>query len=304
MKIAILFAGQGSQYPGMGKSLYENLGCVRKVLDLLEQIRPGTLKMCFQGTPADLALTANTQPCIFAVDIAAALALREREITPVALAGFSLGEIPALGFSGALSIEDAFKLVNYRAQLMEKAANEVNGAMAAVLKLDNDIICEICSQVGNVMPANFNSPGQCVISGLADAVDRAIKLAMDAGGRAIKLPVSGAFHSPYMKSAAEKFYEHLISIKFSPAEYELYSNVTADKYGDDYAYLLSQQIVSPVRWEETILNMHAKGIDVFIEAGPGKTLSGLVKRILPGSTVLYVEDMESLNSTVKFLEGT
>lgn len=302
-KIAFVFSGQGAQYSGMGKSLYLCSEAAKSVFDMAEGIRPGTIKQCFEAGSEELSLTINTQPCVFLVDLAAALALKEQGIVPSAVAGFSLGEIAALAFAGAFSHENAFRLVAARAGFMHEASQNTAGAMAAVLKLGEEQIFDLCSRIKNVYPANFNSPGQIVVSGQKDAVSEFIKQAQGMGGRAVPLAVSGAFHSPLMAPAAEKLAEAFESFKPQAPRLPVYANVTARPYQEDIKTLLCEQTQKPVRWQKTIENMVQDGIDTFIEVGPGKTLCGLIKKTVPGARVFNVEDEQSLISTLNALKG-
>ena len=202
-KIAFVFSGQGAQAPGMGKELYECSDAAKAVFELCDSIRPGTSEQCFNGTKEELTVTANTQPDMFAVEVAAARALVEAGIQPDALAGFSLGEISALAFSGAVSLEDGFKLVCRRGELMQEASNAADSAMVAVVKLPPEKVEELAGQFDQVYPVNYNSPAQTVCAGLSSSMDGFKAAVKAAGGRALPLKVSGAFHSPFMSSAAK-----------------------------------------------------------------------------------------------------
>lgn len=297
-KIAFIFSGQGAQYSGMGKSLYTYSSAARRVFDMADGIRPGTTAQCFDGTPEELTVTENTQPCVFCVDLAAAAALREAGIHADMLAGFSLGEIAALAFSGAVSYEDGFKLVCRRAKHMQNASKEAPAAMAAVLKLSNGEVIALTKEFENVYAVNFNSPGQVVVSGEPGALEAFKQRVRDAGGKAMPLKVSGGFHSPFMAPASDAFMNELDAFTITPPSIPLYSNVTAKPYEDDYRYLLAQQIKSPVRWQRTVENMIAGGAGTFIEVGPGKVLSGLISRISDKVRAFNVEDEASLLNTV------
>lgn len=302
-KIAFVFAGQGAQAPGMGKSLYETYPAARKVFDTAESIRPGTLTQCFEGTPEELAITQNTQPCLYCVDLAAAEALRAEGIIPAAAAGFSLGELAALTFSGAASPEVGFSIVCRRAHRMQQAAEQAPAAMAAVVKLPNSVVEELCSHYSAVYPVNYNSPGQLVVAGDLAQLEPFKEEVKAAGGRAIPLKVSGGFHSPFMAPAAQAFAQDLLDFPLDFPKIPLYANVTAAPYAGDPKSLLARQIQSPVRWQETVEHMLAAGIDTFIEVGPGKTLCGLIAKIAPGTRTLQVEDAASLESTLTILKG-
>jgi [acyl-carrier-protein] S-malonyltransferase len=265
---------------------------------MADRIRPGTSAQCFSGTAEELTVTENTQPCLFCVDLAAAAALREAGVSPDMLAGFSLGELAALACSGAVTEEDAFRLVVKRAQHMQKASQSVSAAMVAVLKLDDETVIGLCSGIDNVYPVNFNSPGQVVVAGEVAALETLKERVKEAGGKAMPLKVGGGFHSPFMAPAADAFQAELDPVLFTPPAVPLYANVTAKPYEDDFKDLLARQIKSPVQWSKTVENMIENGADTFIECGPGKVLSGLVARISDKVRVLNVEDAESLNKTL------
>lgn len=299
-KIAFVFSGQGAQAPGMGKELYECSAAAKAVFDLCDGIRPGTSQQCFNGTKEELTVTANTQPDMFAVEVAAAKALVEAGIIPDALAGFSLGEISALAFSGAVSLEDGFRLVCQRGQLMQDASNAVDSAMVAVVKLSPEKVEELAGQFDQVYPVNYNSPAQTVCAGLSASMEGFKAAVKEAGGRALPLKVSGAFHSPFMATAAEGLKQVLAPMDFGTPCCSLYSNVTAMPYEQgQFQDLLSRQVVSPVRWQTIVENMIAAGVDTFIEVGPGKTLTGLIGKINPDVKTLNVEDAESLRLTIE-----
>ena len=298
--IAFVFSGQGAQAPGMGKELYECSAAAKAVFDACDRVRPGTSEQCFHGTKEELTVTANTQPDMFAVEVAAAQALVEAGIVPDALAGFSLGEISALAFSGAVSLEDGFRLVCRRGELMQEASNAVDSAMVAVVKLPPEKVEELAGQFDQVYPVNYNSPAQTVCAGLSASMDGFKAAVKEAGGRALPLKVSGAFHSPFMASAAEGLKQVLAGIEFGTPRCPLYSNVTAQPYGPgQFQELLERQVISPVRWQTIVENMIAAGVDTFIEVGPGKTLTGLIGKINPDVRALNVEDAESLRHTIE-----
>ena len=299
-KIAFVFSGQGAQAPGMGKELYECSAAAKAVFELCDSIRPGTSEQCFNGTKEELTVTANTQPDMFAVEVAAARALVEAGIQPDALAGFSLGEISALAFSGAVSLEDGFKLVCRRGELMQEASNAADSAMVAVVKLPPEKVEELVGQFDQVYPVNYNSPAQTVCAGLSSSMDGFKAAVKAAGGRALPLKVSGAFHSPFMSSAAKGLAEVLAPMEFAAPSCPLYSNVTAQPYEDgQFKDLLSRQVENPVRWQTIVENMIAAGVDTFIEVGPGKTLAGLIGKINSDVRALNVEDAESLKHTIE-----
>lgn len=292
--VSFLFSGQGDQFPGMGQNLYETYPAAREAFDLCENLRPGTLEQCFRGTAEELKETRNTQPCLFAMELAAAAVLEEKGIVPEAAAGFSLGEVTAAAFTGIVDRETGFRLVCKRGALMQAAAEQFDTSMAAVVKLAPEMLQELCSRYSQVYPVNFNCPGQITVSGLAEQMTAFAADVKAAGGRAIPLKVGGAFHSPFMAQAAQAFADELANAAMSKGRMPLYSNVTALPYDDNPRDLLSRQIASPVLWERIICNMADAGMDTFIEIGPGKTLTNMVKKILPQAKTYCVAEMETL----------
>ncbi|MCD7802926.1 MAG: ACP S-malonyltransferase [Clostridiales bacterium] len=300
-KIAFVFSGQGAQYPGMGVSLAQVSPAARAVFDLCDSIRPGTSAQCFSGTKEELTVTSNTQPDMFAVEVAAASALTEAGIQPAALAGFSVGEIGALAFSGALSVEDSFRLVCRRGELMQEASDVADTGMVAVVKLPPEKVEELAGQFDQVYPVNYNSPAQTVCAGLSASMGDFKAAVKAAGGRAIPLRVAGAFHSPFMASASQGLAEELKGYTFQAPKYALYSNVTGKPYEgpEGYADLLARQVISPVRWQTIVENMIADGFDTFIEVGPGNTLTGLIGKIDPSVKCCNVDSADSLRATIE-----
>ncbi len=278
-KIAFVFSGQGDQYSGMGKDLYEKYPVAQKIYELCDEIRPGTSTQCFEGTEDELKETKNTQPCIFAMELAAASVLMEKDIVPNAVAGFSLGEVVAATISGTFNNETGFRLVCKRGELMQREAEKFDTSMAAVVKLTPEQVYSLCDKYADVYPVNFNCPGQITVSGLSSQMADFFADVKTAGGRAIPLKVKGAFHSPFMNEAANAFAEELASAEIKERTVTLYSNMTAEPYTDNVVELLSKQICSPVQWEKIIRNMIDDGIDTFVEIGPGKTLINMIKKI-------------------------
>lgn len=291
-KIAFVFAGQGAQHPGMGESLYSAFPAVRAILDKAESRRPGTLSQLFSGTAEELKQTENTQPCLYLADLAAAVALRESGIVPDAVAGFSLGEIPALAFAGAYSPADGFSIATARGSAMSRAAEKEPATMAAVLKLSAAQVEEICASLDGAYPVNYNCPGQIAVSVRLTTLAPLTEAVKAAGGRALPLSVSGGFHSPFMESAAAEFAAVLAEFAVSAPQIPAYANVTAQPYTGDVKAMLARQIVSPVRWEDTVRALSAAGFDTFIECGPGTTLSKLITKTIPDARVYAVETAE------------
>ena len=300
-KIAFVFSGQGAQAPGMGKELYDCSPAAKAVFDLADSIRPGTSQQCFEGTQEELNVTINTQPCLFACDLAAAKAAQERGIQPDCAAGFSLGEAAAVAFSGMLTEAEAFSMVCKRAELMNEAAQKNPGAMAAVMKLSPQQVETLCGPIENAWPVNYNSPKQTVVAASADTIDQVVEAASAQRGRVVKLAVSGAFHSPLMHSAADGLREYLASVSLREERLPVYANLTAEPYGEDKKETMAAQCENPVRWQKTIENMIANGVDTFIEVGVGKTLAGLIKKINPEVMVYQIENKEGLDAAAEAL---
>ncbi len=300
--IAFVFPGQGAQFAGMGKDLSDNFSVAREVFEEAnDAVGFNLASLCFNGPEEDLKLTTNTQPAILTVSIAALRVLQqETGLQPAYAAGHSLGEFSALVCAGTLAFADAVRTVRQRGAFMQEAVPVGVGSMAAMMGLENEALEAICAEAAQgevVAPANFNSPGQIVIAGHATAVDRAIELAKAAGAkRALPLPVSAPFHCSLMKPAGDRLGGILAEVSFAPLQFPVVTNVEALPNADSARVmeLLVQQVYSPVRWSESVEKMSQLGVDRFIEVGPGKVLSGLIKRIAKGATIQNVEDVASL----------
>ncbi len=281
---AFIFPGQGSQYVGMGKDLYEGSVTAKTLFDKADEILGFPIsRICFEGPEEDLKQTKNTQPAIFLHSIVLFHHIKNMQFEMTA--GHSLGEYSALVAAGALTFEDGLKLVRLRGALMQQAGVEHPGTMAAIVGLDSILVNELCieaSAEGIVQAANFNSPGQIVVSGSNSGVRKAMEIAKMRGAKIVKeLPVSGAFHSPLMESAQAGLKAALERTEIRDAAVPVYANVTTRPmhHADEIRTLLLQQLVRPVRWDESVRSMIADGAATFVEIGPGKVLQGLVKRI-------------------------
>lgn len=309
-KIAFVFPGQGSQTVGMCKAFYDEYAIVRQIFEEADDALGYSIsKMCFEGPEDQLRLTANTQPAILTVSTACGAVLKEHGVACDVAAGHSLGEYSALVNNGALKFADAVRIVNKRGQFMQEAVPVGEGSMAAVLGLDNDKIIEICRSIeaesGEAVQAvNFNCPGQVVIAGAANAVNKAIDALKEAGAkRAILLPVSAPFHSTLMQPAAARLAEGLAPIEIKDITVPVIANVNAlpELSGAQIKEQLVQQAAMPVLWETSVQNMVADGVDTFVEVGPGKVLCGFTKKIAKGMAALNVEDPASLEKTLAAL---
>lgn len=299
---AFIFPGQGSQNPGMGKNLSENFSVARQVFEEANDALNFDLSgLCFNGPEEDLKLTMNTQPAILTMSIAALRVVEtETSLRPSFAAGHSLGEYSALVCSGAISFADAVKTVRQRGSFMQEAVPVGVGAMAAILSADAEVLTEICTEAAQgevVAPANYNSPGQIVIAGHATAVNRAIEIAKEKGFRkAMLLPVSAPFHCALMQPAADRLNAVLSGLSYQSMLFPVVSNVEACPNAEHKRVqgLLLQQVCAPVLWEQSVNGMIQNGVQRFVEIGPGKVLSGLVKRISKEVKTANVDDCASL----------
>ena len=307
-KMAFLFPGQASQYPGMGRDLCQKFSLAKAVFDEADAaLGVAISRVCFEGSEEELKLTENTQPAILTVSVAAQRVLAEKGVTPDYVAGHSLGEYSALVTAGSLKFADAVRLVRNRGKYMQEAVPAGEGAMAAILGLAPALVTEICRRAANgdvLAPANLNAPEQTVISGTAAAVKRAVELASQSGAkRAVLLPVSAPFHSELMKPAEARLEKDLAKTKFGELKYALVTNVDAEPIstGEEAREALVRQVCQPVRWEESVREMIGLGVSLFIEVGPGRVLSGLLRQIDRSVRVANVEDEESLNGALEKL---
>lgn len=300
-QLAFIFPGQGSQQVGMGAELAQNYPIADATFEEADAaLGRGLKQLCFEGPEADLKETENTQLAILTCSVAALRVLQAHNITPNAVAGHSLGEYSALVAAEALDFSDALRLVHARASFMAEAGKTQQGTMAAILGMETEQLQTLCETAdGIVNIANYNCPGQLVISGEVDAVDHVVSLAKAEIGerRCRPLPVSGAFHSPLMVPAQQKFKSVLDSVPLHPPQIDIVMNVTGKSAtdADNIRELLSQQITQPVQWEKTLHTIKHTGITHFVEVGPGKVLSGLVKRTLSESNAMNVEDLKTLS---------
>lgn len=312
MKYAVVFPGQASQYVGMGRELAEKYPIVDETLDEADSVLGIPIKkLCFEGPEEELSKTYNTQPAIMAVSVAFWRLLKDMkpEIKPAFFAGHSLGEYTALVASSVLEFPDAIKLVRKRGEWMQEAVPLGVGAMGAVIGLPIEEVEKICleSAMGEILScANINSPSQIVISGHKEAVKRALSLAKERGAKkVVELNVSAPFHCELMKEVGEKLWVEFQRISFRDAQIPIVTNVDGlpTVKGDEIKLKLKNQTFSPVKWVDSVVKMIEEGVEAFIEVGPGKVLSGLIKSINRNVKLLRVEDEKTLKETLDFLEG-
>lgn len=308
MKIAFIYSGQGSQYAGMGKELYDNFECVKEIFDKADNALDFKLTdLCF-GEDEKLNETEYTQPALLTMSTALTALMQEKGIKADYVAGLSLGEYSAHVASGTFDFEDAVKLVRKRGKFMTEAVPKGMGAMCAVLNLDADKIQEACDEVadlGRCMIANYNCPGQIAIAGDKAAVEKASEIVLEKGARrAVMLNVSGPFHTPLLQSASEKLNVELNSTQINDMNIPVITNLTAEVVNDksEVIDILTKQVMSPVKWEQSVRKMLELGVDTFIELGPGRTLSSFVKKVTRDVAVYNVEDLKTLDKLLGGLQ--
>jgi [acyl-carrier-protein] S-malonyltransferase len=305
-KIAFVFPGQASQYPGMGKELADKYPVARAVFEEADRALGFSIsQMCFAGSEEDLKLTANTQPAILTCSVATYRILAEKGIQPDFVAGHSLGEYSALVAAGAMKFSDAVQIVRKRGTYMQEAVPAGQGAMAAIMGLSPAVVTDACKRAAEgkiCSPANLNSPEQTVISGHAEAVKRAVEIASQLGAkRAVILAVSAPFHCALMMPAQERLEKDLRQVEIAPLRVPLVTNVDADTEtsAEEARDALIRQVTKPVRWEESIHELIDEGVNTFVEVGPGRVLTGLLRQIERSVGTLNVEDEKSLATTVE-----
>ena len=310
MKIGFLYAGQGTQKEQMGKALYETYPTAKAMYDSIHLDDIDVKDLCFNGDLATLSQTSNTQPCMVATAAVITELLKEKGIIPDFVAGLSLGEYSALYAAGVFDFQTALELVRFRGLAMEQAVQGMDSMMSAILGMDRETltaICEEASSEGLVQIANYNCPGQLVIGGETKAVEKAETMALEQGAkRAVTLNVSGPFHTKLLKPASDALAERFKTVTFHPIQIPVIFNSTAKPLaeGETVAGMLTKQVMSSVYLEDSIRYMIEQGVDTFVEIGPGKALSGFVKKISKNVAIYQVEDPESLQKTVESLRNS
>lgn len=305
-KNILLFSGQGSQYVGMAKELYDNFDGAKKIFETANEVLGIDIAdICFNGPDTELNKTINSQPAIMACSLAAFEAAKEKGIEFDGVAGHSLGEYAAMVAAGVVSVEDGFKLIKARASAMQKAAEANSGAMYAVIGLPAEEVEKVCEETeGYVTAVNYNSTVQTVIAGETEACEKAAEVFAGMKKKAIKLKVASAFHSKLMQSAADEFIETAKTVSFNTPNVEFYSNVLGKKLEDfsDMPDLLAKHIVSPVKFTSELAEMENAGYENFIELGPNKVLTGLVKKTLKGRNAVNIENIDTLEKALESLK--
>jgi [acyl-carrier-protein] S-malonyltransferase len=308
-KIAFLFPGQGSQFVGMGRDLAEHFSEAKDIFDQLDDVCSKSIsKLCFEGPLEELTLTVNLQPAITAVSLASLSALRKSGIRPTVSAGHSLGEYSALASAESVSDYDALKLVMKRGELMHRESLSNPGGMAAILGMNIDDVSTIVAEAGDsgvLSVANHNTADQIVITGEQEPLSKAVEIVKEKGGKAIPLKVSGPWHSLLMGKAMDDFRQFMEGIPFSAPQTVVLFNATAESETDpeEIKGLMAKQLISPVKWYDIIQKMVSSGVDTFVEVGPKKVLTGLVKKILPRETEARIYNMEDTQSLEGFLKA-
>lgn len=297
-RLAIVFAGQGAQSVGMGSDLHAADETTRALFQAIESHCPGVTKFCFEGPAETLNDTLYAQPALFAVDLAIARKLEAAGIRADGVAGFSLGEIPALAYAGVMTDAQAADLVCFRARAVKECADKYPGTMLAVLKLKADQVNEVAKTVPDSWPVNYNCDGQTVVACSKTSAEPLKQAVAAAGGKAMHLAVSGAFHSPYMDDASAVLAERVQKETFGTMRIPVYANRTAALY-EDPKKLIAEQLNHPVLWHKTIETMIADGFTTFIEVGPGKTLTTLIRKISPDATVFNASNLESIEEVIR-----
>ena len=293
-KIAFVFSGQGDQRVGMCRDLYESKPAFKATLEKLDKVHHGLLDSIFNSTDEELMKTINTQPALYAIETAIASLLEEMGIKADAVAGFSLGEIAALSYAGSFSRESGMNIVSKRAEFMQEDSEKYDAIMTAFLRLDEDKVNELAEKYDHVFPVNFNCPGQIVCSGLENEIKSFEEDVKNNGGRCIRLSVKGAFHSPFMNEASEKFASFLDTTIVDLPSIPAYSNYLGAPYEDSVKDILAMQIKSPVLWQKIVEDMISSSIDTFIEIGPGTTLSSIIKKINKNVKVYSTGNVEAI----------